>query len=138
MSDEMNVKISDIKAKFIKDDAKLVDKYFGNNDGKINKEEGAKLAQVLSGDLEGKKNQKKLAKESDEVKAIFGLSVSAPAAQTQAAPVETKGVSADAAYEAKTGVKPAPKTPFEEVKARFLEVMEYDEEKNTSNGTTAK
>ena len=138
MSDEMNVKISDIKAKFIKDEAKLVDKYFGNNDGKISKEEGAKLAQVLSGDLEGKKNQKKLAKESDEVKAIFGLNVSTPAAQTQAAPVETKAVSADATYEAKAGVKPAPKTPFEEVKARFLEVMEYDEVKNTSNGTTAK
>ena len=42
MSDEMNVKISDIKAKFIRNEAKMVDKYFGNGDGSIDKEEGAK------------------------------------------------------------------------------------------------
>ena len=126
MSDEMNVKISDIKAKFIKNEAKMVDKYFGNGDGSINKEEGAKLAQVLNGELGKSSNLKKLGKESDEVKAIFGLT-------TTTTPIERTEIAPVAAKTAKTY-----KTPFQEVKARFLEVMEYDEESNTSNGTTAK
>ena len=137
MSDEMNVKISEIKAKFIKNEAKLVDKYFGNGDGSIDKTEGAKLAQVLSGDLESKKNQKKLEKESDEVKAIFGLKVSTPIERTQATPV-TKPV-VDKANEAVSEASQKTfKTPLQELKARFHEVMGYDSETNTSNGTTAK
>lgn len=173
MSDEMNVKISEIKAKFIQKEAKLVDKYFGNNDGKISKEEGAKLASILSGDLEKKGNQKKLAKESDEVKSIFGLNVSTPIESTKPAQVkqvsvveqieetskksanktleqaavaqavvykskETETVKIEADEVKTEAPKKTFKTPFEEVKARFLEVMEYDSENNTSNGTTAK
>ena len=86
MSDEMNVKISDIKAKFIRKEAEMVDKYFGDGDKSINKTEGAKLAQILSGDLKEAKNQKKLAKESDEVKALFGLKVTTPIEKTQGTP----------------------------------------------------
>lgn len=135
MSDEMNVKISEIKAKFIRKEAELVDKYGGNCDGSINKDEGAKLAQILSGELQKKSNQKKLEKESDDVKAIFGLTVTKPAEQTKAAPVALQSTAVSNAGEASKNIY---KTPFEEVKARFLEVMQYDEVKNTSNGTTAK
>ena len=90
MSDELNVKISEIKAKFIKNEAKMVDKYFGNGDGSINKDEAEKLAQVLSGDLKEKKNQKKLEKESDEVKAIFGFTSTKPATTEAEAPKAPK------------------------------------------------
>ena len=142
MSDEMNVKISEIKAKFIKNEAKMVDRYFGNGDGYISKEEGAKLAQVLSGDLEKKKNQKKLAKESDEVKAMFGLTVSTPVERTQAPAVISAAAPSQVVDDANKAIGEAAKktfkTPYEEVKARFLEVMEYNEETNTSNGTTTK
>ena len=138
MSDEMNVKISEIKAKFIRKEAELVDKYCGNNDGKLDKSEGAKLAQVLSGELDSKKAQKKLAKESDEVKAMFGLSVSEKAETTQAEVVAQQSVVEKANNAIGETAKKIYATPFEEVKARFLEVMEYNEKTNTSNGTTAK
>ena len=164
MSDEMNVKISEIKAKFIQKEAKLVDRYFGNNDGKISKEEGAKLASILSGEMDSKRNQKKLAKESDDVKAIFGLNVSTPIERTVPESVkqvsvveqidessktasnktlEQAAVAQAVAEEPKEKVYSEPQkktyaTPFEEVKARFFEVMAYDEENNTSNGTKTK
>lgn len=137
MSDEMNVKISDIKAKFIRKEAEMVDKYFGDGDKSINKTEGAKLAQILSGDLKEAKNQKKLAKESDEVKALFGLKVSTPIEKTQATPA-TQSVADKANETIGEASQKTFKTPFQEVKTRFFEVMEYDEDKNTSNGTTTK
>ena len=131
MSDEMNVKISDIKAGFIKDAAKFVDEKFGNNDKSINEKEAELLRTYLNGDIAKKKNQKKLGKESDEVKAIFGLNISTPAEKTQAAPVAQPA--ADKANEAAQK-----NAAYDEVKARFLEALGYDEEKNTTTTTIEK
>ena len=82
MSDELNVKISKIKAGFLKELAQAAD-VLGNNDKKISKEEAAKLADALNGKLQDAKNKKKFEKESDEVKEIFGFT-STIAASTEA------------------------------------------------------
>ena len=126
MSDEMNVKFSAIRDRDIRKKAKNYDENFGNNDNRLSKEEGAKLASLLNGDL-----QAKLAKESDEVKSMFGLKITTPAETTQA-------VVANANQAIGNAAKKTYRTPFEEVKARFLQVLDYNKETNTSNGTTTK
>ncbi len=128
MSDEIRIKISSIKSEFIKDAARLADA-LGTTDGDIDTKEGAELAKYLSGDLKKEENQKKLAKESDDVKAIFGLKVTSP--------IERK--EPEAAKAEKTAeTKSEQKDILKELKDRFHKIMEYNEETNTSNGITAK
>ena len=120
MSDELNVKISEIKAKFIRKAAENVDKFgsgSGARDGKIDAEEAKTLAALLNGDLSKKKNQKKLEKESDEVKAIFGFT-STIAAKTEAETVQEAAKPAE-----------AKKSPVDEVFDAYKKARGYDPEK---------
>ena len=100
-NEEMTVKITDIKSRRIKTLAENVDKYAGDGNGSINTStEAEKLRNLLNGERKAKND---LAKETDDVKALFGYRSTAPAA-TEATPAAT--VTASNTAETKAAAKP--------------------------------